>query len=61
MISVGDHSLNGVLALLGYTKQHHGARRGGQGSTDILKGERVVFTGNAHQVWAWLRNTGQTD
>ena len=59
LIDPADLSLNEVLRRLGYTKRHNATARGGQGSTSILAHEKVVFIGDAHQVWEWLRDTQQ--
>lgn len=48
-------TLSALLKSLGLTN-----RKSGRGyEHDILDGDRVIFTGDAHAVWAWLRATGR--
>ena len=56
-----DPSLNEVLASLGYTTRptHPGAGQPWASVKDILRGDEVVFFGNAGDVWQWLRDTAQ--
>ena len=51
----GGPTLIEVLDRLGYATRP--ARW--QGKKDILRDGEAVFTGAAHEVWAWLRETGQ--
>lgn len=48
-------TLNQILARLGYrTSPAPGVYK-----KHVLKGRRVVFTGDANAVWIWLRETNQ--
>ncbi len=50
-------TLNETLAALGYT-----TRPAGHGQKHIIGADGVIVcTGAAHQVWEWLRETGQVD
>jgi hypothetical protein len=50
-------TLNEALALNGFTTRKARGDLTGY-SKDILDGAVVVFTGRAHDVWAWLRAEG---
>lgn len=51
-------TLTQVLSGLGYT--HRPSRDGAFTSTRVVEREgKAVFEGRAHEVWAWLRETGQ--
>jgi hypothetical protein len=56
-LDVGDMPLNRVLGVLGFT--HKSSQQpNGLHKHDVLDADdRVVFTGNAGDVWAWLRET----
>lgn len=51
---VGEPSLHDVLESLGMD-----TRPGRFGRKDIIKGDEVLFTGHAHEVWEWLQETSQ--
>lgn len=52
-----DLSLNVVLTKLGYTTRT--ATSFSMGCKHIDKAGKTVFTGDAGEVWAWLRSTKQ--
>lgn len=47
-------TLSDVLRALGYTTRWAWRPY----TRDIMRGDAVVFTGAAHNVWTWLRETG---
>lgn len=53
-------TLTETLRRLGYRhRQASTSVRAVLGQRDVLSGEAVVFTGRAHEVWAWLRREGR--
>lgn len=52
-----EPTLSEVLAFLGYT--HEPAPKDGPDRRNVLRGNEVVFTGRAREVWDWLKETGQ--
>lgn len=50
-------TLNQTLSRLGYRTRP----AGGLYRKHVLKGRRVIFTGDAQAVWDWLKETGQID
>lgn len=53
----GTKSLNEVLGVLGL--RHRPARFPGQEEILRRRCRTVLFTGHAHEVWGWLRETGR--
>lgn len=54
--SLPEDSLTRVLLALGLTHQQN---KKFPTRHDILRGEEVVFSGNAYATWDWLRETNQ--
>lgn len=51
-----EPTLNEVLTSLGYRTEDAGHSR-----KNIIRDGTVCFTGRAHNVWAWLHETGQIE
>jgi hypothetical protein len=48
-------SLHQTLAKLGYSVKPPVEKKGLMGARSIFKGEQLMFTGDAHRVWQWVK------